>query len=229
MRRLKTVGVALIAFCALGVMTAAAASANSTVLPEFSTASAATGTSGKGAFNLEGTTLLCEASRGAFSPTSTKLGTFRILWGGCKGDGKPCWSLGQAAGSSTDEATGEYHLVSRASDRTAYEIWFLLAASASTAGHTECESAAIGLVLTWGNFLGLLLEMSGKTVKIVIETEGFGKTIKQKSTTFGNNSGSEITVEGIKGKLGVGTERKAGVSSEENLLAWEKGTTILES
>jgi hypothetical protein len=231
MRRLKTVGVTLVAVCALGAMAAAAASGNSTVLPEFSTESHATGKSGKGTFNLEGTTISCEASTGELSPTSKKLGTFRISWSGCRAAGKSCWSLGQAAGSLTEEATGEYHLVSKASDRTAYEIWLLLSATDNTeAGHTECESAAIGLVLAWGNFLGLILtQPNNLTIKLDIEAEGGGNSIKQKVATFGNDSGTEITVGGLKGKLGTGTERKATVTSEENLIAFEKETTILES
>jgi hypothetical protein len=180
---------------------------------------------------LEGTTLSCEAGTSQLSATSKKLGTFRILFGGCKGSGKPCRSLGQSAGSSTEEMTGEYHLVSLGSNRTHYLIWFLLSASDNTAAlHLECESAAIGLSLLWGNFLGLILtQPNNLTIKIDIETEGGGATIKQKSTTFGNNSGTEITVEGLKGKLGTGTERKVGESWEETLIGFEKPTTILES
>jgi hypothetical protein len=231
MRRLKTFGLALVAVCALGVMTAAAASANSTVLPEFSTTSAATGTSGEGTLSLEGTTITCEKNSDETTATSKKLGTFRILFGGCKGGGKPCRSLGQAAGSGTIETTGEYHLVSLGTNRTHYLIWFLLGASTNTGAlHLECESAAIGLLLVWGNVLGLIEEKSGTTYKLNVESVGGGPTLKQAVVTYGNNSGEEITVLGIKGRLtNTGTERNGGESSEENLLAFATATTILES
>ena len=231
MRRLKTAGVILTAVYAICVLTAAAASANSTVLPEFSTTSSSTGTSGAVSVNMEGTTLSCEKGTSQTTATSKKLGTFRILFGGCKGGGKACHSLGQAAGSETEELTGEYHLVSLGSDRTHYLIWYLLGASTNTGAlHLECESAAIGLSLLWGNFLGLILIVSERTIKIDIESEGGGQTIKQKVTTYGNNSGEEITVLGLRGKLtNAGTERKATVSSEENLLGFAALTSLEET
>jgi hypothetical protein len=230
MQRLKTGGVALLTACALGGLAAEAASANSTVLPEFSTTSTAIWTIGRTVSNVEGTNVSCEAGAAAISPTSKKLGTFRILFSGCKASGASCWSLGQSAGSLTEEVTGEYHLVSLGSSRTNYLLWFLLSASDNTAAlHLECESAAIGLVLIWGNVLGLVAIVSERTIKIIIETEGGGKTIKQKSSNFGNNSGTEVTVEGLKGKLGTGTERKTGISWEEVLMGFTELTSILES
>jgi hypothetical protein len=224
-------GLALVAVCALGVMTAAAASANSTVLPEFSTKSGSTGTSGAGSLSLEGTTISCEKGTSETSATSFKLGTFRILFGGCKAGGKSCRSLGQALGSLTIETTGEYHLVSLGSNRTHYLIWFLLGASTNTGAlHLECESAAIGLLLVWGNFLGLILIISERTIKIDIESEGGGSTLKQKVVTYGNNSGEEITVLGIRGRLtNTGTERNGTEVSEENLLGFKELTSIKES
>jgi hypothetical protein len=230
MRRLKAVGATLIAVCALGVLTVTAASANSTVLPEFSTTSSATGTIGKSSVNLEGTTLSCEGGTIALRPTSKKLGLYIILYGGCRAAGESCWSLGQDEGELTIEETGEYHLVSVAPDRTHYLLWFLLAAlDNAEALHIECESPVVGLILEWGNWLGLIEEKSGTTYKINIETEGGGKTIKQKITTFGNNSGTEVTAAGRKAKLGTGTERKAGIAVESTLVAMKEGTTILES
>jgi hypothetical protein len=230
MRRLKTAGVILTAVYAICVLTAAAASANSTVLPEFSTTSSSTGTGGEASLSLEGTTLSCENNRDETTATSKKLGTFRILFGGCKAGGKACHSLGQAAGSETEELTGEYHLVSLGSNRTHYLIWFLLGASTNTGAlHLECESAAIGLLLLWGNFLGLIEEKSGTTYKINIESVGGGATLKQAVVTYGNNSGEEITVLGLRGRLtNTGTERK-GTEKTEALLAFATGTTILES
>jgi hypothetical protein len=233
MRRIKIAGLAFLAVLALGVITAEAASAASTVLPEFSNSVAGNATSGASSLNLEGTTISCTAGTTATSPTSKKLGTFKILFGGCKAGGEPCRSLGQALASGTIEVTGEYHLVSRASDRTFYEIWFLLASTDGTGAlHLECEASTVGLVLVWGNVLGQINaepSSSERTFKINLKTEGGGKTIKQELNTYGNNSGTEITAEGLKGKLGTGTERKGGESAEANLLFTVSATSLEES
>jgi hypothetical protein len=200
------------------------------LLPEFSVKTNATGTSGKGSLNLEGTSISCEKGTSTIGATNKKEGTFRINFSGCKSGGKSCISLGQTAVGSTVETTGAYQVVSLASNRSRYEMLFNLAAADNTeALHLECESAAVGLVLVWGSFLGAIEEKSGTTYKVIVETEGGGSTVKQKITTFGNNSGTEVKVGGLKGKLGSGTERKAGESSEENLLAMAAGTTLLES
>jgi hypothetical protein len=233
MRRIKIVGLAFLAVLALGVIAVEAASAASTVLPEFSNQVAGSATSGASSLNLEGTTTSCTGGTVAMSPTSTKLGTFKVLFGGCLAGGESCHSLGQALGSLTIEVTGEYHLVSRASDRTFYEIWFLLAPTDGTGAlHLECEAAAVGLILIWGKVLGQISATpasSERTFAINLKTEGGGKTIKQELSTYGNNSGTEITVEGLKGKLGTGKEREAGLRAEANLLFTTSATSLKES
>jgi hypothetical protein len=230
MRRIKVIGLALMAVCALAAITVASASAASTVLPEFSVKTNATGTSKKGTLNLEGTTISCEKGSSTIGATNKKEGTFTITFEECKGGGKGCISLGQTAGSGKIVTTGGYKVVSLSAARTHYELLLSLSAADNTeALHIECESAAIGLVLVFGSLLGTIEEKSDVSYKLNVESEGGGSTIKQKVTTFGNNSGTEVTVAGLKGKLGTGTERKAGENSEENLLTATSGTTLLES
>jgi hypothetical protein len=230
MRRLKMAGLAGMAVCVLGVMTTSAASGASTILPEFTEAVEASGTSGKGSLVLEGVTIKCESATSKLSATTTKLGTFAILFNECKAFTKPCKSLGQAAASSVIEATGEYHLVSLLTERKHYEIWFLLAATNNTAAlHLECESAAVGLVLVWGNLLGLIEEKSNRTFKLNVEREGEGASVKQKITGFGNNGGTETTAAGLKAKLGTGVEKPAGEESENNLIFTNAAASIKES
>jgi hypothetical protein len=233
MCRLQTVSLALLAVLTLGAITAEAASAASTVLPEFSREVSGNGTSGTSSTNLEGTIVSCPSADTMVSATSKKSGTFKFLFGGCISGGESCHSLGQAVGSSTVEVTGEYHVVSRASDRTFYMTWLLFASTdGAGARHIECEGAGIGLVLEWGNILGRIrAEPSGseRTSQVLFRTEGGGKTIKQELETFGNNNGTEITVEGLKGKLGTGTARVTGVNSESNLLFSTEATSLEES
>ena len=233
MRRLKIVGLALFAIFAFGVITAEAASAASTVLPLFSNPVAGNATSGTSSLNLEGTVIKCTQGTTATGATSKTLGTFRILFGGCTtGETSACRSLGQALGSGTIEVTGQYHLVSRASNRTFYMIWFLLASTDTAAAlHLECEGV-VGLVLVWGNVLGRIGAQPGsseRTFGITLKTEGGGKTIKQELSTYGNNNGTEVTVEGLKGKLGTGAERVGGESAESNLLFMVSETSLEET
>ncbi len=234
MRRLKIVGLALFAIFAFGVITAEAASAASTVLPLFSAEVAGNATSEASSLNLEGTIIACTAGTTSTGPTSKTLGTFKILFGGCTtaGGTAACRSLGQALGSGTIEVTGQYHLVSRASNRTFYMIWFLLASTDTAAAlHLECEGVT-ALVLVWGNVLGKIGAEPGtseRTFGITLKTEGGGKTIKQELQTYGNNNGTEVTVEGLRGKLGTGTERKGGESAESNLLLMVSETSLEET
>jgi hypothetical protein len=232
MRRLKIAGLAFLAVLALGLITVEAALAASTVLPEFSTEVVGGATSGTSTLNVEGTKISCPSGTTLTSPTSKKLGTFRILFSGCLSGGEPCHSLGQVLGSLTIEVTGEYHLVSRASNRTFYEIWFLLASTDSTAAlHIECEAAAVGLVSVWGNVLGQIKATpasSERTFIIILKAEGGGKTIKQELSTYGNDNGTEVTVEGLKGKLGSGTVRVVGMEVEW-LIFVIGATSLLES
>jgi hypothetical protein len=185
------------------------------------------------ALNFEGTKLTCPLAESLFGPLSKKLGTFKILFDGCVAGGESCHSLGQALGSLTIEATGEYHLVSRASDRTFYMLWLLFASTDSTAAlHIECEALTVGLILIWGNVLARIVPVpatSELTFELMFKTEGGGKTVKQELNTYGNNNGTETTVQGLKGKLGTGTERKAGLEATENLLHMLENTSLLES
>jgi hypothetical protein len=233
MYRLQGVSLALLAVFTLGVITVEAASAASTVLPEFSNEVGGNGTSGTSTVNMEGTTALCSSSETVMSPTSKKVGTFKFLFSGCISGGESCHSLGQAVGSLTIEITGEYHVVSRAADRTFYMTWLLFASTDSAAAlHVECEAPSIGLVLQWGNILGrIIAEPSGseRTSRVVFRTVGGGKTLKQELDTFGNNSGTEITVEGFKSKLGTGTARVTGVNSDSNLLFSTEKASLEES
>ncbi len=109
-------------------------------------------------------------------------------------------------------------------------IWLLFASTDTAAAlHIECEGI-VGLILLWGNILGKIGAEPGsseRTFGITLKTEGGGKTIKQELSTYGNNNGTEVTVEGLKGKLGTGTEKAIGESAESNLL-FTTGPTSLE-
>jgi hypothetical protein len=233
MRRLKIIGLTFIAVLALGVITAEAASADSTVLPLFSTEVGGNATSGTSTLNLEGANVTCPLAESTFGPLSKTLGTFKILFDGCKSGGEPCHSLGQATTSETIEVTGEYHLVSMALPRTFYEIWLLFAATDSTGAiHIECNAPSVGLILVWGNVLGQIKAApanSERTFELIFKSEGGGKTIKQELNTYGNNSGEEVTVGGLHGKLGTGTERKAGEAATSNLLFTVSSTSLEET
>jgi hypothetical protein len=233
MRLVRTVGMAFIAVLALSAITAEAASAASTVLPLFSKEVGGNATSGTATLNLEGTNFSCPLAETITGPLSKTLGTFRILFDGCASGGESCHSLGQALGSLTIEVTGEYHLVSRASDRTFYMIWLLLASTDGTGAlHLECESAAVGLALVWGNFLGQIKAVpasSEETFELIFKSEGGGKTVKQELGTFGNDNGTEITVEGLKGKLGTGAERKGTATATANLWFMKEFTSLEET
>ncbi len=111
-------------------------------------------------------------------------------------------------------------------------IWLLFASTDSAGAlHFECEGVW-GLMLFWGNILGKIGAEPGsseRTFGITVKTEGGGKTIKQELETYGNNNGTEVTVEGLKGNLGTGTEFKGGESAESNLLFTTAATSLEET
>jgi hypothetical protein len=217
--RFKTLGLALVAILAFGVVSADAWASEAL---EFSTETKVTGTSGKGSLTLEGATVKCGAGTSTLGAGKTS-GTFKLVFKECKNAGKSCISLGQLAGSGLIEATGDWQLVRTTSGDG---LWFLLAAKDSAeALHLECEVA--GLILVWGSFLSLVEEVSKTTFKVGIETEGSGSTIKQKVSEREPKLGETESVKGLEAKIGTGAEKAAGVESAENLLSAEKATELV--
>jgi hypothetical protein len=192
----------------------------STVLPEFSTETAANGTSGKNSLDLEGTDLECESSTTALG-AGHKLGTFTITFHSCKASSKACTGLGESSGSVG--ISGTWHLVSSLADRTQYEIWFLIVVPGA---HIECESTGIGLVVLLGNLLGSIEATSERTYKVDVTR---ASTTKQSIEEFGNNSGETVKASGLKGKFGTGSERIATEELESDLLSMTSLTSIKES
>lgn len=221
MRRLKVLVLACLAVGMLAAVMVEAASAAS-ALPEFTTATAGTATTGEGTLALEGTKVTCKKGADTFGAGKTS-GTFTLGFKECKSAGKECKGLAQAA--ELIELTGEWHLVSQKANRKSYDIWFLLASSDGTSAvHIECASPVGTLILTWGNVLGSIEAITERTFKINVETSGEA----QKITEFGNNSGASVTA-GLKGKLDGGTERSAFEESKENLLFSNAATKISET
>jgi hypothetical protein len=217
MRPLRVLSVAILVFV-FGA--AVSAPAQAVELPEFTVATHAAGTGGTSTLDLESTQVGCSSSSSTFG-AGKKEGTFEITFKECKNGGKGCISLGESSGSGLIAVSGTWHLVTTAAGLVG--MWFLMAASDSTGAlHLECESAT-GLVLLWGNFLGLIGEFTAKTFAVFIERE---TTLKQVEEVFENNSGETIKVTGLKGKLGTGTEKVGTLESVENLLATEKETKL---
>ena len=79
MRRFKVIGLAIMAVFMLGAITAASATAASTVLPEFSPATGGTGTGATGSLNLEGTKIECTSNTSSIGG-GTREGTFKITF-----------------------------------------------------------------------------------------------------------------------------------------------------
>jgi hypothetical protein len=225
MRRFKLFGLMLIAVCAFAVTVVASASA--TELPLWTTQTAGNATSGAGTLSAEGAKVKCASGTTSFS-AGTRLGTFAIHFNSCEEKLEQCRSLGDGNGEIL--VTGEWHLVALPSDNTHYEVLFLVGTNAednSGAVHLECNFS--GLILTWGDFLGLIEEISGKTFKINVETEGGNKTIKQTQHEYVNNNGSTITPLGLRVRINGGTERPGGEESAGNLLFMEKTTKLAPS
>jgi hypothetical protein len=223
MRMLKLACLAFMACFALG-MTAVSAYATEELpllLPEPVTGTA---TAGKGSLTLEGATINCEKGSSTLGTESDTLGTFKIKFETCKQTGKPCISLGQAAGSGIIETAGTFHLVRLKASKTHFLVWFLLSPEDNAnAIHLECEVA--GLILVWGSFLGLILVKSELTWELHVEKEGFGQKAGQ--TEFVNNEGNTVTVAGLKGKITTGVEKPAGEESTETLIHWNTDVSIM--
>jgi hypothetical protein len=221
MRKLKLFGVAFAAVFVFGVITVASASAATTALPEWSPPSAGTATTGVGKLNLEGAVVTCQTSEGNFT-AGTSLGTFKVDFKTCTEAAGPCTGLGQTTGLI--EVHGEWHLVRLVKSPLHFEILLLFGPDNGSDIHFECETTG-SLFLIWDGILGLIIQLTPHTAELHFSTEGAGVTIKEANREYLNNAGENITLE-LKGKIGSGTERVAGITEEKALLFSATATTI---
>jgi hypothetical protein len=227
MRGIKLIGLVLMAVFGL-CLAAATASATEELPLLLPSPVTGTATAGAGSLELEGAELKCGKGASTLGAESDTLGTFKIKFEECKQTGKSCISLGQTAGSGIIETAGTFHLVRLKASKTHFLVWFLLSPEDNAnAVHIECEVA--GLILLWGSFLGLILVKSELTWELHIEREGAGATVKQKAgqTEFVNNNGETVKVTGLRGKIGTGVEKPAGVEWAGYLIHWTTDVTIM--
>jgi hypothetical protein len=206
MRRLKMLGLAVVAVFAVAAVVASAASA--VVLPEFSVESSSTGTSETAKLNLTGAAITCTSGTSNAVATSKKDGRGLISFSGCTLKGEECHSLADAAGAiliGMEGTEGTYHLVRIKSGDAG--IWFLIPAV-----HIECKFEAL-LVVVQGNVLGLITPILSDTKTFEVKVNVVAG--KQEITEFENNSGEKVKAK-LEGSINGGAFKAATQESANN-------------
>ncbi len=143
MRRFKTLGLALTAVVVVAAVGAAYASATTMTLPNFSTNTTFTSTSGEGTFTSSGLTISCKSDTNEGTmETSNRLGLITIDFKECSTSltTEPCHSLG----SSTNNlilASGSWHLVLRLVTNVDQRLFLVLLNPL----HIECGTVLISI------------------------------------------------------------------------------------
>jgi len=213
MKTLKTFGLALLVLAALGVVTAASATAETpkTLFLEGKTSTTFTGTSGKGHLSTKSVPVSIECTKGKDSGEvkSTGTGTLTLTFEGCTILGAKCLSLG-ATTAGEIKTSGTFSTVY---DSLSPLLPALLLAV--TEAHIECP--AVGqLLLVKGNILllfGSLTSGTEVTSTSIVVTVSNGKPGDTKYWT--DSAGTEqhpLLLTSVNG----GTFEESGDESAEN-------------
>ncbi len=213
MRRLKILGLALMAVFALSVVASASASAEElSFLPEPTAANPVTleGTSGKGTLETVGkSTVTCTSVTSLASLTGLKVGTYHLHFKGCKSSGAPCNSVGDE--KEVILALGKTKLVyDKVTEGLAAAI--LLEQEEL---HFTCTLGPIKvLVLVRGNLLGLIkpINVLTKTLELVVEQEKG----KPKETKYWETETGEPKTAKLETNVNETKFEESGDGSEKN-------------
>jgi hypothetical protein len=222
MKQLRTIGLALMALCALGAFAASIASAET--LPEFMNALANTWTARGGEGTLFGAApIKCtEVSGSGTTEVSGKLGTWTTDFHGCTvvilGKTLICSSLGDREGLIL--TGGTWHLV-RGPRTDPILIWFLL-----NELHIECAGSGLAaLVIVRGNVLGLIraIGTTKKVFEVLVNAKG---ATEQETKEFINNSGTSVKAQ-LLSNLNGGAFSESGENAGRSTVETEKATELL--
>jgi hypothetical protein len=215
MHRLKILVVASMAVFALAALVSASASA-AMVLPEFTTKTGWTGTSGAGKLTTaSGNEIKCGAGTNSGTAENNKEGQFSITFTKCKSEkpiaGVSCNSKGDAA--ETILTGGTWHLVLTTISGVDKHLEWLLVKPLTV----ECSITSFAIT---GNLLGEVTPANTSTKSYALKV-AVPVAKEQEFTTFENNNGEAVTA-----SLKSGSEA-AYEESANNVFTTEKATTII--
>jgi hypothetical protein len=204
MKRFKLFGLAFAAILAIGVMTAAAASATLPVIQQAATASGSLTSTDTletiSGSKLTGTSVELSLTNGA----KTALGTYSAKFKGVKEGTQPCKTSGAAKEEVVN--TGEFHLVWANSGKTEISVLFL-----PTGFTIECGEPAKTKIKVKGQAVGKTSLALGTKVKTFTGTLE-GKNGKNNITSYFNTSGTLVEKAFLESNFGLGYEQ-----SDENV------------
>jgi len=213
MKRLKVLGLTIMAVFMLSAM--ASASAWAVALPEFSVQTNFTGKSGAGKLVAVGIEIKCTAGSNTGTATSKTAGNVTLTFTGCTLGTKKCSTAGDVAGTVLIAST--YTLVRLASGKAGIDI-------KTTEKSIECEGSTIKVK---GEVLGELTPVLTKTKAFKLIVAVVEK--KQAITEYENNAGEKKKLtEPLVANIGLGFVSATEESAENNITA-EKETEITKT
>jgi hypothetical protein len=224
-KRLKLIGLLVIAMCALGAIASSAASAAAMALPEFTVATGGTSTSGKGEL-FGAATIKCNKDKDSQAAGSKDAGTFTVTFEECTVLVEECHSLGSAA--KTIVTGGSYELVLMLLGATDSRLVLFKLREL----HIECKSI-IGpiLVLIKGSVLGTIkAKNAGAQKEFEIKVNAKGKK-EQEFKEYENNKGEVVKLstagEQLLSSTGGGAFEESGEEAGTDLLITTANTELI--
>ncbi len=206
MRRLKFLGLALLALCAAAVALATTAVALPSVLPELKTSRAWTGAS-VGGTELQPTSaalnpIVCKSATGSGEEEAGKpLGTFKIDFKECSTEvlkvKVTCTGLGESSGIIL--STGSWHIVYDSLSPLGAAILYLVLAI-----HFECSTTLVG-VPSGGMVLCLWKEPTSKKATHEFACKASATKGKPEETKYYNEAGTLVNITPLLSAVNEGT------------------------
>lgn len=192
------------------------ASAWAVELPEFTTETTFTGTSGKSTFeSIKGTKMTCKSASTEGSPTNAKEGTFHAVFAGCEEPAFKLTCAGLAEKAGTVSIPGTYRLVRLKGGK---------AADLLTDEEVHVTCGGLLLFKMKGPTLASIAPLGSKTTKYelqVKETKG-----KQELTEYENDEGAAVGKIVPLVSVNEGAFEEAGVEAAEDKITTAKETEV---
>jgi hypothetical protein len=225
MQRLKLLGLALMAVFALGAFASAAASAEElpNFLPEGTEANPVTFKDHSKGGTLEtkaGKKVTCTEDHSEGQATSKKLGSFDVLFLGCKSEGTPCLGLGDKVAESV-LVLGTFHIRRLLTEAKHVYIVFLLEHV-----HFTCGFGLV-LILVLGCVAALVLQVNKLVKEFEIHFEQEKGVQKPTEIADEKNEKNEKCI--LETKVGNEAYVQSGELTLATVLGFEQGGKAVEA
>jgi hypothetical protein len=216
-KRLKVLGLLVVALCTFGAMAASGASAAEMKNPEFTVATGGTSTSGAGVL-FGPAEIKCRSDQDRTTATNKKEGTISIDFLECTSLGEECHSLGDRAGTIL---TGGRTLLVLL-DIGGRDVRGVLITIERL--HIECKFLSVLAVVT-GSVIGIIEDEGTSKTKFIIKVKARSASTQEVKEYL--NEKEEILTAGLLTATNEGTARESGEEAGEDRLTTERETALI--